>query len=100
MAEYNSADQSPFIVGKSALFLCLWSRGLSKNIKKREKKRKIKAPIYVLFIIFCYLLFSDFAFSPKGGLSFNFGKIELKGRQKDIAEKNQKIIKRRASLYK
>ena len=41
----NSDDQSPFIVGKSALFLCLLSRGLSKNKKKREKKRKIKAPI-------------------------------------------------------
>ena len=52
----------------------------------------------MLFIIICYLLFSDFAFSPKGGLSFNFGKIELKGAKKDIAEKNQKIIKRRASL--
>ena len=44
---FISDDQSPFIVGKSALFLCLCllSRGLSKNKKKREKKRKIKAPI-------------------------------------------------------
>jgi hypothetical protein len=34
----------------------------------------------------------DFAFSPKGGLSFHFGKRELKGAKKDIAEKKTRNI--------
>ena len=81
---FISDDQSPFIVGKSALFLCLCllSRGLSKNKKKKRKEAKNKSADLGAFYYFLLFAFFGFCFFSKRGPLLSFWEERVEGRQK------------------